>query len=229
MDYLLEGFVQALRLLAGFDAETYSAVTASLSASALSLFASLLVGVPLGFLIGFQNFRLKKIVKNFLNSMMAVPTVVIGLFVYIFISSRGVLGEMGFLFTIKGIAIGQFFLAIPIVMALTTSTIESINSQLKEELKSLGASTFQTVFTYIYEAKFAIFAVATTAFGRVFSEVGVSMMVGGNIKWHTRTITTAIALETGKGEFAMGIALGLVLVAIAIIINFTSMYFTEKI
>lgn len=229
MDYLIEGFAEALKLLVKFDAETYSAVTVSLTASAISLFTSLLVGVPLGFIVGFNNFKFKRIIKNFLNSMMAVPTVVIGLFVYILISQRGAFGGMNLLFTIKGIAIGQFFLAIPIVVALTASAVESVDNQLKDELRSLGVSGLQMVFTYIYECKFAIFAVATTAFGRVFSEVGVSMMVGGNIKWHTRTITTAIALETGKGEFATGIALGIVLVVIAILVNFTSMYFTEKI
>lgn len=229
MDYLIEGFAEALKLLVKFDAETYSAVTVSLTASAISLFTSLLVGVPLGFIVGFNNFKFKRIIKNFLNSMMAVPTVVIGLLVYILISQRGAFGGMNLLFTIKGIAIGQFFLAIPIVVALTASAVESVDNQLKDELKSLGVSGLQMVFTYIYECKFAIFALATTAFGRVFSEVGISMMVGGNIKWHTRTITTAIALETGKGEFATGIALGIVLVVIAILVNFTSMYFTEKI
>ena len=114
-------------------------------------------------------------------------------------------------------------------MALTASAVESLDYRLKEELLSMGANKAQIILTLIYEARFAIFSVATAAFGRVFSEVGISMMVGGNIKWHTRTITTAIALETGKGEFAMGIALGIVLVGIAIFINFTSMYFTEKI
>lgn len=229
MDYLIEGLAEALKLLVKFDAETYSAIRVSLTASSVSLFTSLLVGVPLGFIVGFNNFKFKRIIKNFLNSMMAVPTVVIGLFVYILISQKGALGGMNLLFTIKGIAIGQFFLAIPIIVALTTSAVESVDNQLKDELKSLGASRLQMVFTYIYECKFAIFAVATTAFGRVFSEVGVSMMVGGNIKWHTRTITTAIALETGKGDFATGIALGIVLVVIAILVNFTSTYFTEKI
>lgn len=229
MDYLIEGFIEALKLLVKFDPETYSAVLVSLTASSISLFTSLLVGVPLGFIIGFNNFKFKRIIKNFLNSMMAVPTVVIGLFVYILISQRGVFGGMNLLFTIKGIAIGQFFLAIPIVVALTASAVESVDNQLKDELRSLGATGMQMVFTYIYECKFPIFAVATTAFGRVFSEVGISMMVGGNIKWHTRTITTAIALETGKGEFATGIALGIVLLVIAILVNFTSMYFTEKI
>jgi len=229
LDYFLNGIKNALVLIATFDAQTYSAIFTSLRASGLSLLASMIVGLPLGFILGFYNFKGKKIVQNIVNSLLSLPTVVVGLFVYMFISSRGPLGDFHLLFTIKGIAVGQFFLAVPIVVALTASAIESMDERLTEELKSMGAGGLQQSFTYIYEAKAAIFAAAVTAFGRVFAEVGVSMMLGGNIKWATRTMTTAIALETGKGEFAMGIALGIVLMSLALIINFLSMYFTEKV
>ena len=229
MDYFLNGLKNALILITTLDEETYSAIFTSLRASSLSLLASLAIGLPLGFLLGFYNFKGKKIVQNIVNSLLSLPTVVVGLFVYMFISSRGPLGDFHLLFTIKGIAIGQFFLAVPIIIALTASAIESMDERLTEELKSMGAGSLQQSLTYFYEAKAAIFAAAVTAFGRVFAEVGVSMMLGGNIKWSTRTMTTAIALETGKGEFAMGMALGIVLMSLALVINFFSMYFTEKV
>jgi len=154
--------------------------------------------------------------------------VVVGLLCYILINSKGPLGDFDLLFTIKGMAFGQFILATPIIVTLTASAIEAMDSRLSEELSSLGASKYQIPFTYLYEAKGSIFTAAVTGFGRVFGEVGLSMMIGGNIKWHTRTITTAIALETGKGEFALALALGIVLMSISLFINFLSNYIAEK-
>jgi len=228
LDYFLDGIKNAFILIVTLDPETYSAIFISLRASTLSLLASLAVGLPLGFILGFYNFKCKKIIQNFVNSLLSLPTVVVGLFVYMLLSSRGPLGDFDLLFTIKGIVIGQFFLAVPIIIALTASAVESMDMRLAEELSSMGAGRLQMLLTYMYEAKPAVFAAAVTTFGRVFAEVGVSMMLGGNIKWATRTMTTAIALETGKGEFAMGIALGIVLMSIAIAINFLSMYLTER-
>lgn len=229
MDYILDGFKHAVFLLLSFDGETYSAIFTSLEVSFLSTTLSLLVGMPLGFFLAYYNFTGKKVIKYMVNSSLSLPTVLIGLFVYILISNRGPFGSFNLLFTIKGIALGQFFLALPLIIALTASAVESMDKRLSEELASLGASKVQTPLTYLYEAKAAILVAAVTAFGRVFGEVGLSMMVGGNIKWVTRTITTAIALETGKGEFAMGIALGVVLMVIALAVNFLSMYLAEKI
>jgi len=229
MDYILDGFRQAVFLLLSFDKETYSAIFTSMEVSFLSTASSLIVGMPIGFLLAYYNFTGKKVIKYIVNSSLSLPTVLIGLFVYILISNRGPLGSFNLLFTIKGIALGQFFLALPLIVALTASAVESMDKRLSEELTSLGASKVQMPLTYLYEAKAAILVAAVTAFGRVFGEVGLSMMVGGNIKWVTRTITTAIALETGKGEFAMGIALGVVLMVIALAVNFLSMYLAEKI
>ena len=184
-------------------------------------------GLPCGFLLGYFDFKGKKQLRTLLDTMLALPTVFIGLLVYAFISHQGPLGEMGLLFTLTGIAIGQTILAFPIVAAITASTIESIDTDLKLTLVSLGAGKRNIIATCLWEVRFGILAAAVTAYGRVLTEVGISMMVGGNIKYHTRTVTTAIALETNKGLFADGIALGIVLIMIAFIVNL-SLSFLRK-
>ncbi len=219
MDYILEGIWGAFRLLLTGHEETYSAVTTTLKVSTLSIGASLLVGIPLGFFLGFGSFPGRNILRTIVDTLLALPTVVIGLLVYAFISTRGPLGGMELLFTIPGIAIGQFILALPIIISLTASAVEELDPKLLLTLRTLGANDRQVVFSSLWESRYSIMAAAVTAYGRVISEVGISMMVGGNIKWHTRTITTAIALETGKGQFSMGIALGVVLLALAFAVN----------
>ena len=219
MDYLLTGFIKALELLVQGDAQTYSAVWTTLRLSSLSMAASLVLGIPLGFGLGFYSFPAKKPVRTVVDTMLALPTVFIGLLVYAFISRQGPLGGMGLLFTIPGIAIGQTILALPIVIALTATAVEGLDRRLRPTLLTLGADGRQVALTTLWEARFAVLAAGVAAYGRVATEVGISMMVGGNIKWHTRTITTAVALETGKGEFATGIALGVILVLIAFGVN----------
>jgi tungstate transport system permease protein len=135
---------------------------------------------------------------------------------------------MGLLFTLPGIAIGQTILALPIVIALTAAAVEGMDRHLRTTLMSLGADRKQLLLSSLWEVRYSITAAALTAFGRVMTEVGISMMVGGNIKWHTRTITTAIALETNKGLFGMGIALGLVLLMIAFAVNLSVALVSKK-
>ncbi len=227
MDFITSGFVQAIYLLASGDSSTWSAVAATLKVSTGSMLLSMAAGLPCGFLIGYFDFKGKRPLRTVLDTLLALPTVFIGLLVYAFISSRGPLGEFNLLFTLGGIAVGQTMLAFPIVTALTASTIEAIDPQLKLTLISLGAGKKNILATCLWEVRFGILAAAVTAYGRVMTEVGISMMVGGNIKWHTRTITTAIALETGKGMFANGIALGVVLITIAFGVNL-SLSFLRK-
>lgn len=215
MEYILQGIIQAFRLLFSGDPETYSAVAATVKASSLSMAASLVLGVPLGFAIGHLRFPGRRQIRLAVDTMLALPTVFIGLMVYALISRQGPLGEMNLLFTIPGIAMGQTILALPVVIALSAAAIESMDANLRTTLVSLGANRRQLLFTSLWEVRHGILVAGLTAYGRVMTEVGISMMVGGNIKWHTRTITTAIALETGKGMFATGIALGLVLLLIA--------------
>jgi tungstate transport system permease protein len=146
---------------------------------------------------------------------------VVGLFVYAFISNRGPLGGYGLLFSIPGMAIGQTILALPIVVALTASAVESVDDRLRLTLLTLGARGKRLALSTLWESRHQILLAAVTAYGRVTAEVGVSMMIGGNIKWHTRTITTAITLETGKGEFSTGIALGVLLLGLSFVLNWS--------
>ncbi|MFH1217235.1 MAG: ABC transporter permease [Pseudomonadota bacterium] len=219
MEFIVEGLLKAFQLLFQGDRETYSAVLATVKVSSISMTFSLTAGIPLGYLLGYLHFPGKKGLRTIVDTMLALPTVFVGLVVYAFISTRGPFGELGLLFTLNGIAIGQAILALPIVISLTATSVESLDRALQLTLKSLGASPLQIFRTTIWEARMGLVIAGITATGRVLTEVGVSMMVGGNIKWHTRTITTAIALETNKGQFATGIALGLVLLAMAFTIN----------
>jgi tungstate transport system permease protein len=219
MDYIFNGFIQAILLLFQGDAQTYSAILVTVRVTTYSMTASLLLGIPLGFLLGYFEFKVKRPLRLVVDTLLALPTVFIGLLVYAFLSNRGPMGHMGLLFTVPGIAIGQTILALPIVIALTATAVEGLDHNLRGTLISLGADRIQLLLTSLREARFSIIAASLTALGRVMTEVGISMMVGGNIKWHTRTITTAIALETNKGLFSMGIALGLVLLLIAFMVN----------
>jgi len=228
MNYLFDGILQAVKLLSHGDADTYSAILTTIKVSTCSIFISLLIGIPLGFKFGIKSFRGKKIVKLFVNTMLSMPTVVIGLLVYLLVSNNGPLGNLNLLFTIYAIIIGQTILALPIIIALTGNIIEHINKNLPLNLMTLGANSKQIAKTILWETRYALLIVALTAYGRVVSEVGISMIVGGNIRWYTRTITTAIAFETGKGEFAMGIALGMVLIVFALLVNIVITLFKEK-
>ncbi len=222
MDYLLDGFLRALQLLYSGDAQTWSAVSVSLTSSSLAVFLSLFIGSPLGFLLGYTRFPGQEFIRILVNTLLSFPTVVIGLLVYLMLSRQGPLGNLGLLFSVPGMVLGQTLLGLPVVIALTASAVESMDKRLRLTLLSLGAGRWQMFCTTLWEARYHIILAAVAAYGRIVSEVGISMMVGGNIKWHTRTITTAIALETGKGEFAMGIALGLVLLFMAFGVNATA-------
>jgi tungstate transport system permease protein len=219
MGFIQEGFAQAVTLLVHRDPATYSAISVTLRASGLAMAASLVLGIPLGYLLGYLDFRLKRQLRIVVNTLLSLPTVFIGLVIYALLTRNGPLGNLGLIFSITGIAIGQTILALPIVIALTATAVEAADTNLRKTLMSLGANRRQIAATTLWEVRLGILAAAVTATGRVFTEVGISLMVGGNIKWHTRTITTAIALETSKGEFGMGIALGLVLLLIALVVN----------
>ncbi|HEA8244486.1 TPA: ABC transporter permease [Campylobacter coli] len=220
MDYILEGFTQALFLLFNADESVISAIKTTLFSSSVSIILSLIVGFPLGFALGFFEFKMKRFIKLIVDTSLSFPTVAVGLILYALISSRGPLGDLGLLFTVKALILGQFILALPIVIALFSNLIENMNKKHFLFIKSLHLSPLKLVMTIIYELRFALVSVVALAYGRIVAEVGVAMIVGGNIKYDTRTITTAISLETNKGEFASGIALALVLIFIAFILNF---------
>ena len=181
---------------------------------------STVVGVPLGFIIGIKEFPGKAIIRTTLNTLMALPTVVVGLTVYAFISRQGPMGEWGLLFTPTAVVIGQWVLATPLITALTMSATQSVDPRVGLTARTLGANPRQEAFVIFNEARFALMAGIIAGFGRVIAEVGAAMMLGGNIRGYTRTMTTAIALESSKGEFGFGLALGFILMALALFINF---------
>jgi tungstate transport system permease protein len=228
MDFLLQGLLTAIELLRTVDPETFSAVYSTLLVSAQSLAVTLLLGLPLGFCLGYFEFRVKRQTRVVVDTLLSLPTVFIGLLVYAFFTSRGPLGTLGLLFTLPGIAVGLTILALPIVVALSATAVESMDRQLRVTLISLGANRQQLFLSTLWEARHGVIAAVLTAYGRVMTEVGIAMMVGGNIKWQTRTITTAIALETNKGEFAMGIALGLVLLMVAFGVNLSVSFMRKR-
>ena len=210
------------------DEETTVIVVTTFKLTALSMAGVLLFGLPAGFLLGYFDFPGKRAVRTVTDTLLALPTVVIGLLVYAFLSRRGPLGDWELLFTVRGMAIGQGILGTPIVAAYTAAAIEGLDSRLRQTLMTLGASGGKLALTSLWEARFMILVAALTAFGRIVGEVGSAMMLGGNIKWHTRTITTAITLETGKGEFALGIALGVILILISLLLNISLTFLRRR-
>ncbi len=228
MDYLAEGFLKAFILLFQRNAETYDAIYTTLKVSSFSILISLIIGLPGGFALSYYSFPGRKHIRVVADTLLALPTVAVGLLVYAFITAKGPLGNFNLLFELSGIIAGQVILILPLVVSLSASGIESLDERLRSTLITLGAGPKRILFSTLYESRFALMTAAATAYGRAISEVGVSMMVGGNIKWHTRTITTAITLETGKGEFAMGIALGIVLLLISLIVNWSLIFFRKR-
>ena len=219
MNLFTDGFNEAIDLLTSGNESVYSAISVTVTVSSLSLMISLIIGLPLGFLLGYYQFPGKTIVRTIVDTFLALPTVVIGLIAYTMLSQVGPFGEYNLLFSQQAIVMGQIVLGLPIIIALTAAQVEAVDKRLYTSLRGLGANSYQILVATLIEARFGLMTAAMTAYGRIITEVGISMMVGGNIKYHTRTITTAIALETGKGEFVTGIALGLVLFAVALMVN----------
>ena len=228
MDYLVNGFSSAFSLLVHMDAATLSAIYATLISTCYAMAVALLLGLPMGFALGYCSFPGKRALRLVSDTLLAFPTVLIGLLVYAFITARGPLGQYGLLFTLPGMAVGQAVLALPIVVSWTAQAIESLDPRCRETLLTLGANTRQVAALSLWECRYSIGMVCITAFGRVITEVGVAMMLGGNIRYATRTMTTAIALETSKGDFAQGIALGLILLLMAFVINLVLAFFRHR-
>jgi len=219
MDLLVDSFRSALMLFLSFDAELVNIVMVSLKVSFSATLIASLIGIPGGFLIAYSSFTGKRFVLTCLNTLLALPTVVIGLLVYAFISRRGILGPLGLLYTQKAMVIGQVILIVPVIMTLTIAAISRIDQRYRMTALTLGASRNQMALVILKEARYGILAAVIAAFGRVIAEVGISMMLGGNAKGFTRTMTTAMALEYNKGEFVLAVALGITLMTFAFAIN----------
>jgi tungstate transport system permease protein len=219
MDLLFDSVRSALLLFMSFDAELMDIVWVSLKVSFASTLIASILGIPGGFIIAYANFAGKRFVLTCLNTLLALPTVVIGLLVYSFISRRGILGPLDLLYTQKAMVIGQVILIVPVIMTLTIAAISRIDKRYRMTALTLGASRNQMALVILKEARYGILAAVIAAFGRVIAEVGISMMLGGNAKGFTRTMTTAMALEYDKGEFVLAVALGITLMSFAFLIN----------
>jgi tungstate transport system permease protein len=228
MDLLVDSFLSALLLVASMDPEMVSIVAVSLKVSATSTLLASLMGVPFGFLVAFESFPGKRLLITCLNTLLALPTVVIGLFVYAFISRRGILGPLDLLYTQKAMVIGQTILILPVVATFTIAAISRIDERYRKTAMTLGANRMQTAFVVFREARFGIVAAVIAAFGRVIAEVGISMMLGGNAKGFTRTMTTAMALEYDKGQFALAVALGVILLVLSFGMNLLFHFFQGR-
>jgi tungstate transport system permease protein len=212
-------FLRAFELIISGDPEVYFISWTSVRFSLVSTMAAALGAVPLGVLLHFREFPGKRLLIAVLHGLMALPTVVVGLMVYSLISRSGPLGFMDLLFRPGAVVLGQIALVFPILVSLVHTGLSKLDPRFRETLVTLGAGEWDILLATVREARFAFLASLLTGFGRVIGEVGLAMMLGGNIRLYTRTITTAMAMETGKGDFELALALGIILMAIALGIN----------
>jgi len=219
MDYIIDAFLGAFWLILSLDREIFSIALLSLRVAGIATVFATLIGVPLAYVIATRDFPGKRTVLTIFNTLMAVPTVLVGLFCYAFFSRRGPLGFLDLLFTPTGMVIGDLILALPLIVALTIAAVNAVDPRARLTALALGATSRQTSWTILLDARYALMAAILNGFGRVVAEVGAAMMLGGNIRGYTRTLTTAVALETSKGEFAFAMALGLILLTLALIVN----------
>jgi tungstate transport system permease protein len=217
--HLIDSIGAAFALLLSGDRALWQIVWVSLKTSLSALLLASPFAVALGYLLATRTFPGHRIVIWLAQAAVSLPTVLIGLLLYLTLSRHGPFGGLQWLFTQTGIVTGQILIVLPVLVAFTLAAVQAADPRLAETAITLGASRWRVMFTVLHEVRFGVMAALINGFGRVISEVGCAMMVGGNIAGETRTITTAIALETSKGEFAQGIALGIVLVAFALLIN----------
>ncbi len=228
MSFLFDSLQSALLLILSWDRELLEIISVSLKVSSASTVLAGMIGIPAGLVISLHEFRGKRLLITVLNTLLALPTVVIGLFVYSFISRRGIFGPLDLLYTQKAMIIGQIFLIIPIITSFTISAISRIDDRYRKTALTLGANALQAAWVIVREARFGIVASVIMAFGRVIAEVGISMMLGGNAKGFTRTMTTAMALEYDKGEFGLSVALGIILLLVSFALNIFFNYFQGR-
>jgi tungstate transport system permease protein len=219
MNSLGEAFGAAWRLLAGFDAELAQVVGLSLQVSITAVAMATLLGLPLGAAIAVERFRGRQTLIVLLNALMGLPPVVVGLLVYLLLSRAGPLGDLGILFTPQAMIIAQTVLITPIIAALSRQTIEDAWREYDEQLRSLGARQMTAALTLIWDTRFSLLTIVLAGFGRAAAEVGAVMIVGGNIDGVTRVMTTAIALETSKGDLPLALGLGIVLIGLVLLLN----------
>ena len=219
MNSLSDSFVVAFGLITSLDAGLVEIVARSLTVSLWATLLAFVIGASAGSLLAIASFRFKPLAIVLLNTYVAIPAVVVGLIVYILLSRSGPLGAFGWLFSVKAMVLAQTILVIPLAATMTRQIIGDAHQQLGERLQSLGAARPTTALLLLINERHALMTVLVTCFGRAISEVGTVMMVGGNIEGFTRVMTTAIALETSKGDLPLAIGLGVVLLAVVLLLN----------
>ncbi len=219
MSEIWQGLVKAVGLIVSFDPEVMGIAGLSLRISVTATLLAAVICLPIGSIIHFKSFAGKRILINLIQTFYSIPTVVVGLVVLLLFSRAGPLGGLNLLFTPTVMIIGQMILITPVLLGLTVSALSGVNKAIPDTARSLGASESQAAAVVLREARFAVMGAVILAFGRAISEVGLALMVGGNILGLTRVLTTAISLETSKGDFALSIALGIILIFIALVIN----------
>ncbi len=219
MSRLLEGLFEAFRLIVSFDPVLMQIVFLSLRVSFTAIVISTIIGVPIGALLGLKNEKKTRLINKIIFTFMGMPPVVAGLIIYLILSRQGPLGVLGLLYSPIAMVIAQVLLALPIITGLTMVGIRTRGGEVEETARSLGASSSLATWTVIKEARYALLGAVITGFSRIIAEVGAVMIVGGNIEGHTRVMTTAITLETRKGNFELAIGLGIILLLISFVVN----------
>jgi tungstate transport system permease protein len=216
---LAQGLMEAIRLLGGGDAELWSIVVRTLGISALATVLAMLAGVPLGYAIARGQFRGRTALLALVNTGMGMPPVVVGLVVWLLLTRSGPLGGLDLIYTWRAMVIAQFLIATPLVVGFTAASVQALPPQLPDLLASLGAGRLRTLWILSREAKLGLLAAVMAGFGAIVSEVGASMTVGGNLRGSTRVLTTAIVTETSRGDLPIALALGIVLLLLALLVN----------
>ncbi len=229
MEIFFDSLISAWRLIGSGDRELWGVVFLSLSCTFWACLFAGLLGLPAAFFLAHRDFPAKRLVILSFNTLQSVPTVVVGLFLYVFISRRGILGPLDLLYSPVAISIGQFLLILPLMVMFILSALSRLDERYHQTALTLGATGRQAALLVIRESRFAVIAALCAAFGRGVAEVGASMMLGGNIKGYTRTMTTAMALEYDKGEFTLAVALGIVLLSVSFVLNGALSFFQGRI
>ena len=224
----MDSLKQAFDLLFSLDKELLQIIGVTMRMSFFSTLISCLVGLPLGAMLGMRSFRGKAFLKKLIHTLMGLPPVAAGLFVYMLFTHYGPFGKLNLLFTVRVMVVAQCLLIIPIVTGLTSSFVESFSRPIIETARGLGLSAPRTVLLCLSEGRASLISVVLTAFGRSIAEVGAVSIVGGNIQWKTRVMTTAIMLETNKGRFSFALALGVILLLIAFIVNVAASWVVKE-
>ncbi len=228
MQLLWEGLKQSILLLFSGDPEVFQITLLSLQVSGVATAISLGLGLPIGSLLALGSFPSRRFWISLINTGMALPPVVVGLVVSIFLWRSGPLGDLNWIYTTTAMVVAQTIIAAPVVTGLTVSALQQLDPRLRQQLLGLGASRLQMVLVLWREARLPLLAALMAAFGSVISEIGASMMVGGNIRYHTRVLTTAIATETSKGDFALALALSAILLSMAYLVNLTLTWIQQR-